>query len=62
MKELVDIREYSDNELSMLVFNDESLYNMRHLSNLESILREIYIFSDDQLEVLKVDVEMDLEG
>lgn len=52
-----DITMYSDEELSLLVFNDETLYNMRYrINNLLYHLNEFYIFNQDQLNVLIVDI------
>ena len=47
------ISHYSDNELHLLVYNTEFLYNIRHQSNFIDILKNIYIFNDNQLKVLK---------
>ena len=54
-----DLRDYSDNELSLLVFNDEGLYNMRHKRDFIEFINEYFIYTDDQLEVLKADLEDD---
>lgn len=51
-----DLRHYSDQELSLLVFNDEGLYRMRNSGVFIDILKEYYIFTDDQLEVLQHDL------
>lgn len=52
-----DLREYSDAELSLMVFNDEGLYRMRHRRGLFEILDELFIYTDEQLETLKEDLE-----
>jgi hypothetical protein len=52
-----DITEYSDDELSLIVFNDEGLYRERKRASLEDTLREFFIFTDEQLQVLKDDLE-----
>lgn len=57
-----DIREYSENELSMLVFNDEGLYRMRRRSYLIEVLRDNFIFTDEQLEVLEKDLREEERG
>ncbi len=57
-----DITQHSDNELSLIVMNDESLYNMRRRSDLLEILKEYFIFTDEQAEVLRQDIEDDLKG
>ena len=57
-----NITEYSDQELSLMVFNDESLYNARHsIGFIESIINELFIYTDEQLEVLEEDLKEDLE-
>lgn len=57
-----DLTEYSDQELSLMVFNDEDLYRMRRSFGFVEYLREVFIFTDDQLEVLKVDLREDAES
>lgn len=54
-----DLTNYSEIELSLLVFNDEGLYNMRHKRNFLNTIDELFIYTDDQLEVLKQDLEED---
>lgn len=57
-----DITHYSDNELSLIVFNDETFYNMRsHIGSLIAFLKEFFIFTNSQLEILKADIEEDKE-
>lgn len=56
-----DLTQYSENELSLMVFNDEGLYRMRNRSYLIETLRELFIFSDEQLDVLKQDIQDDNE-
>ena len=56
-----NITSYSENELSLLVFNDETLYKMRRQRNFFATLRELFIFTADQLEVLKNDLQADKE-
>ena len=61
-----DLKEYSDNELSLIVFNDESCYLMRrqilrhYEQNKPSILNDWFEFTDDQLETLIQDIKDDL--
>jgi len=55
-----DITRYSDDDLSLRVFNDESLYYLRHDSDLISILEEYYIFTEEQLQVLSDDLDEDI--
>ena len=52
-----DLTQYSDQELSLHVFNTEFLYHQRNTPNFEDILREYFIFSDEQLEVLEQDLK-----
>jgi len=56
-----DLRQYSDEELSLIVMNDEGLYIDRHKSWFISQLEELFLFTDEQLEVLKQDLEDDLK-
>lgn len=55
-----DLREHSDNELSLVVFNDEGLYRARHRSWFIDHLKDLFLFTDTQLEVLEQDLEDDL--
>lgn len=63
-----NITEYSDNELSLIVFNDESLYCMRRrlLLDIElcknSLLDEYFIYTEEQKEQLRIDLEEDLNN
>lgn len=52
-----DLTDYSENELSLIVFNDEHLYNQRRRSYFIDELRQYFIFTDDQLEVLETDLK-----
>lgn len=56
-----DITQYSENELSLLVFNDEGLYRLRRQRLFAEMLRELFIFTDEQLAVLQQDLA-DEEG
>ena len=51
-----DLTNYSDQELSLQVFNEEGLYNMRHDGGLFKILHELFIYTDEQ----RVELESDL--
>lgn len=55
-----DITMHSDMELSLLVFNTEWLYNNRRRPRFIDRLKELYIFTDEQLDVLKQDLEADM--
>lgn len=57
-----DLTGYSDDELSLVVFNTEHLYEIRHSSSLGSILGEDYLYTGTQLESLKRDLEEDEES
>jgi len=58
--EKTDLREQSDSELSLMVFNDESLYRMRNNSDFVEYLEEIFKFNSEQLKELAEDLESDL--
>ena len=51
-----DITMYSDLELSLMVFNTEWLYNSRKRPSFIARLKELYVFTDDQLDVLMADL------
>ncbi len=53
---MINITDYSDDELSTIVFNDESLYNARHSADLFELLDSMYEYSDAQMRVLLVDL------
>lgn len=53
-----DITEYSEGELSLIVFNDETLYKLRHnLNKLSSVLDELYIYTQEQYNELIADLD-----
>lgn len=54
-----DIREHSDQELSLWVFNDEGLYIQRHRRDFLATVAELFEYTPEQLEVLKQDLEDD---
>ena len=56
----IDLRECSEDELSLQVFNDEHLYYARHKSYLIELLHERFLFTDDQYAVLEQDLKDDL--
>jgi hypothetical protein len=59
--EKMDLTQYSENELSMLVFNIEFLYNMRrNIKELKLELDEIYDYTEEQFEILVNDIKEDL--
>ena len=55
-----DITMHSDDELSLLVMNDEALYNQRHSRLFIRLLQDLFIYNDDQYKVLKQDLADDL--
>lgn len=60
-----DITEYSENELSLIVMNDEVLYKMRKQILRDgkiSVLSDIFKYTDEQFDVLLQDIKDDLEG
>lgn len=54
-----DLTQYSNAELSLHVFNDESLYNIRHRAFLKATLEELFLFTPEQWEELEADLEAD---
>lgn len=55
-----NITNYSDDELSLYVFNDEYLYNLRYnIDILKSVLDENFIYNEDQYNTLLNDIEDD---
>jgi hypothetical protein len=57
-----DLTTYTENELSLLVFNTEPLYLLRsNWPALVQALDELFTYTDEQLQVLNDDVDEDLE-
>jgi hypothetical protein len=56
-----DLKQYSDSELSLRVFNDEGLYRMRHRRGFIDSLRDIFSFSSAQQLELEQDLRDDLD-
>jgi hypothetical protein len=54
-----DLTGYSENELSLIVFNDEYLYRVRCNRNLKDILNDHFTFTDEQFDVLQEDLNDD---
>jgi len=53
-----DLREYSDNELSMMVYNDEYLYNRRRNSrHFKELLDSMFLYTESQLDTLIADLD-----
>lgn len=58
----IDITGYSDSELSLMVFNNEALYRLRHRSNLRDILEYDYLFTEAQWAELENDLNEENES
>jgi len=56
-----DLTTYTDQELSLKVFNDEVLYKQRHRKDFIKDLKIFFKFSKDQEEILKQDLFEDLK-
>ena len=56
-----DITEYSDRELSLIVFNTEYLYQIRHRYDFIEMIKDLFTYRPEQLEELLTDLEEDLE-
>ena len=55
-----DLTQYSDDELSLQVFNDESLYNLRRWpETLDEAINNLFTFTNEQYQVLQTDLEDD---
>lgn len=55
-----DLTAHQDNELSLRVFSEEFLYRGRHSKGFTNILEDLFIFTSEQLDVLKDDLETEL--
>ena len=56
-----DLTVYSDNELSLRVFNEEYFYIERHDRDyLFALIDEEFIYNQEQLDILQVDLVEDL--
>ena len=58
---MIDLTKYSEDELSLNVFKDEFLYNLRHRKDLVFTLDEMFIYTEEQLGVLQHDLIDDKE-
>lgn len=55
-----DLTMYSDNELSLQVFNDEYFYIERHDRDyLKALIQEEFIYTDEQMTVLNATLKAD---
>lgn len=57
---MTDLTQYSEQELSLEVFNNEGLYSIRFSTYLMDTLREVFTFTQEQEEVLTQDLLDDL--
>ncbi len=56
-----DLTQYGPHELSLRVFNEEDIYHIRHDDELLSILSGCFIWTDEQVKQLVIDLEEDQE-
>ena len=55
---MINLKEYNESELSLLVFNTESLYNLKDdETELLPVINSKYIYSKKQLSILLKDIE-----
>lgn len=59
MGERQDLRSYSENELSLMVFNTEHLYLARRRMNFSDLLSDCFLYTDEQFDILLIDLELD---
>lgn len=59
-EEKEDLREYDKYALSLIIFNDEALYNIRHWGCLIDVIHARFLYTSEQLEVLNEDLIEDL--
>ena len=60
---MTNLEQFNDNELSLTVYNDESLYNMRYDRNLLfAFLNEYFIYTIEQRDELINDLDEEEEG
>jgi len=54
----IDLRQYSDRDLSVTVMNNEYLFNnISDLKALKTILDDLYLYNDAQLAILQTDIK-----
>lgn len=56
-----DITQYSEDELSLRVFNDEYLYSIRHKLRLWAEINEMFKYTKEQRNILIDDIRQDNE-
>lgn len=60
---MIDLRDYSDGELSLIVYNDETLYNMRFDTEiLKETIDFTFNYTNEQLNDLMNDINEELEN
>lgn len=57
MGERKDLRNSSVNELVLVVFNNQFLYNQRGRFRFIELLNDLYLYTDEQLEALNKKLE-----
>ena len=50
--EKMDITQHSDTELSLLVYNNEALYRARMRRDFLSLINELFIYTQEQMDDL----------
>lgn len=58
---MYDCIDYSENELSMLIYNDEGLYQQRHMLTKDCLEDIGFQFTDEQWEVFQNDLNTEEE-
>lgn len=56
-----NIKHYSDDELSLLIFNTEELYKIRYNNGFFDIIEDLYEFTPEQFSVLVNDLLEEIE-
>tara|TARA_Y100001963_G_scaffold33501_1_gene46492 strand:- start:1440 stop:1694 length:255 start_codon:yes stop_codon:yes gene_type:complete len=56
----IDLTSYSKNELSFITYNTKDIYDMRFHAKLIDVLKIFYRFTENQLQVLIMDLENEL--
>ena len=51
-----NLTEYCEDELSLRVYNDEFLYDLRHRKDIIDTLNEMFTFTEEQEKVLLEDL------
>lgn len=59
---MTDIRYQSDSELSMLVYNTDYLYQLRHGSGFLRLIDKLFVYRPAQLKVLLHDLQAETDN